>query len=98
MTLDQKRQFQVSCHEALIDLATKYREEMQAMKADMDLAGVFHPDANAHRAHCMYLLKIYKNITSDNIEDPILRKMKNSIHPRSIFSKNPMNKPSIKKT
>lgn len=79
MDPDQKKVYKVSCQEALIDLATRYREEMNAVKAEMDLSGVFHPDANAHRAHCMYLMRLYNHITADTIEDPVLRKMRSDI-------------------
>ena len=70
MDPDQKKVYKVLCQEALIGLATRYREEMYAVKAEMDLSGVFHPDANAHRAHCMYLMRLYNHITADTIERP----------------------------
>lgn len=76
MTSEQKVAFKMQTHEKLVEIVTKYREEMGLMKEEMDLAGIFHPDANAHRAHCMYLMKLYKGIRSDTIEDPILRKLR----------------------
>jgi hypothetical protein len=30
--------------------------ELQKLKVDMDLNGVFHPEANAHLVHCIYLM------------------------------------------
>jgi hypothetical protein len=76
MSSEQRREFKLQTHERLVELATKYRAEMSRMKEEMDLAGVFHPDANAHRAHCMYLMKLYKGIRADTIEDPVLRKLR----------------------
>ena len=73
---EQRAAFKQQCRDALHDLASRYREDMTFMKEEMDLAGVFHPDANAHRAHCMYLLKLYKGIRADTIEDPVLRKLR----------------------
>ena len=82
MDMEQRKVYKVLCHDALVNLATNLREEMNTMKADMDLAGIFHPDANAHRAHCMYLMKLYNHIRAETIEDPVLRKMKSDIEER----------------
>lgn len=79
LDMEQKKVYKVLCHDALVNLATKLREEMNTAKADMDLAGIFHPDANAHRAHCMYLMKLYNHVRAETIEDPVLRKMKGDI-------------------
>jgi hypothetical protein len=70
----QRNLFKEKISEAIIGLADKYRAECQLLKADMDLNGIFHPEANAHRVHCIYLMKLYKGIRSDSIEDPILRR------------------------
>lgn len=56
--------------EALHDLARKYRQEMILLKRELNSSGVFHSSANAHRVHCMYLMKLYKGIRADTIEDP----------------------------
>jgi hypothetical protein len=76
LSLEDRRMYKSLCHQALVDLATKYREEIEEIRSDMDLAGIFHPDANTHRAHCMYLMKLYGGIRADTIEDPILRKIR----------------------
>jgi len=76
MTHEQQAQFRRRTNAALISLADKFRAECKELKSDMDLNGVFHPEANAHRVHCIYLMKLYKGIRSDTIEDPILRQMK----------------------
>jgi hypothetical protein len=75
-THEQHVIFKKRCNAALMALSDKYRAECREMKADMDLNGVFHPEANAHRIHCIYLMKLYKGVRSDTIEDPILRQMK----------------------
>lgn len=75
MTGIQRNIFKEKISEAIIALADRYRAECQAMKADMDLNGVFHPEANAHRVHCIYLMKLHKGIRSETIEDPILRRL-----------------------
>ncbi len=76
MTHEQQVQFRRRTNAALITLADKFRAECKELKTDMDINGVFHPEANAHRVHCIYLMKLYKGIRSDTIEDPILRQMK----------------------
>jgi len=76
MTAEQKLQFRRLTHEKLVEIANKYRVEMAYMKEEMDLAAVFHPDANAHRVHCMYIMKLYKGIRSDTVEDPVLRRLR----------------------
>ena len=60
LTADQKKRNKDLTLKALHAIADKYRAEMAKAKAEMDTDGVFHPAANAHRVHCMYLMKIYK--------------------------------------
>ena len=83
LNIDQKKIFKEKCLEALTNLAQRYRDEVWEIKDQMDNAGVFHPDANTHRAHCVYLMKLYKGITSETIEDPVLRDMMNEISAKS---------------
>jgi len=82
LSAEERMLFKSLCHQALVDLSNKYREEVEKVRSDMDLAGIFHPDANAHRAHCMYLMKLYNGIRADTIEDPVLRKMEHDIEER----------------
>lgn len=77
---DQKKIFKEKCLEALTNLAQKYRDEVWEIKDQMDSAAIFHPDANTQRAHCIYLMKLYKGITSETIEDPVLRNMMEEIN------------------
>eukprot|EP01038_Epipyxis_sp_PR26KG_P010993 gene10993-14767_t len=77
MTPTQKKLFKDQIYEMIIKMADKFRAEFNEMKIDLDLNGIFHPDVNAHRVHCMYLMKLYKEILSENIEDVILRKFRN---------------------
>ena len=86
MTHEQQVQFRRRTNAALITLADKFRAECKEMKTDMDINGVFHPEANAHRVHCIYLMKLYKGIRSDTIEDPILRQMKREEEQRAADS------------
>ena len=60
MQVDQKEEYLRSCKEELFKLSRKYRDEMNDMKTEMNKSGMFHPDANTHRAHCLYLTKLYK--------------------------------------
>lgn len=60
LTLEQKKRNKELTLQALHTIADKYRAEMSKIKEEMDTDGVFHPAANAHRVHCMYLMKIYK--------------------------------------
>ena len=76
LTVHQKTKFRKLCIENLHGLADKYRIEMAKVKENMDGDGIFHPSANAHRVHCMYLMKLYKGISAASIENPVLRKMR----------------------
>jgi hypothetical protein len=40
------------------------------------MSDIFDEEANAHRAHCQYIMKLYQMISSQTIEDPILQKLK----------------------
>ena len=57
---EQKKRNKELSIQALHAIADRYRAEMAKVKEEMDADGVFHPAANAHRVHCMYLMKIYK--------------------------------------
>ena len=76
LNVQQKTKFRKLCIENLHGLADKYRMEMAKVKENMDGDGIFHPSANAHRVHCMYLMKLYKGISAASIENPVLRKMR----------------------
>ena len=60
LTADQKKRSKDLTMKALHGIADKYRAEMAKVKEDMDADGVFHPAANAHRVHSMYLMKVYR--------------------------------------
>jgi hypothetical protein len=57
---EEQKDFKQQCRDSLYAVSTDMRENVSDMKAKMDERGVFHPAANAHRAHCSYLLKVYK--------------------------------------
>lgn len=57
---EQLRMYKSLSREALYQLSVKVRHEVKGSKSRMDDRGVFHSDANAHRAHCAYLLKMYR--------------------------------------
>lgn len=75
MSTNQVIEYQNRISQKLVELVEKYRKECADLKSEMDLNGIFHPDANAQRAHCIYLMKLEKGISSSNIEDPVLKKM-----------------------
>jgi hypothetical protein len=56
----QLKEFHILTREALYELSTKTRESMKSVKESLDGRGIFHPQANAHRVHCSYLMKLYK--------------------------------------
>lgn len=60
LTAEQKQQFKAGTIQMVHDLALQYRQEMSNLKRDLDRQGIFHPSANAHRVHCMYLMKLTK--------------------------------------
>jgi hypothetical protein len=57
---EEQKDFKQQCRDSLYAVSTTMRESVADIKAKMDERGVFHPSANAHRAHCSYLLKVYK--------------------------------------
>ena len=61
----------------VVQLSKKFRAESRTLKLNMDLNGIFHPEANAHRVHCIYLMKLYKGIECGSVEEPILMQMLN---------------------
>eukprot|EP00597_Dinobryon_sp_UTEXLB2267_P012120 CAMPEP_0170113234 /NCGR_PEP_ID=MMETSP0020_2-20130122/9737_1 /TAXON_ID=98059 /ORGANISM="Dinobryon sp., Strain UTEXLB2267" /LENGTH=1097 /DNA_ID=CAMNT_0010339491 /DNA_START=44 /DNA_END=3337 /DNA_ORIENTATION=+ len=71
----EKAAFNEKVKKAIINLSEKFREECRALKRELDTNGVFHPEANAHRVHCLYRLKLYKNLHCYSIEFPILKIM-----------------------
>lgn len=71
----QRAEYREKVAGALVELAEKYRKECVELKTEFDSSGIFHPEANAHRAHCMYLIKLNKGISADTIEDPVLKSM-----------------------
>lgn len=72
----QKKKFSKKSRDAVITIAQTCREDLTRLKKEMDDRGIFHPEANAQRAHCIYLLKLYKELNAETVEDPILRKLK----------------------
>jgi hypothetical protein len=57
---EQQKEFKIQCRETLYRLSSDLRKSHSYLKSEMDHRGIFHPAANAHRAHCQYLLKLYK--------------------------------------
>ena len=60
LNTEEQREFRIQCRESLYKLSSELRQQLTQHKQQLDNRGVFHPAANAHRAHCLYLLKIYK--------------------------------------
>lgn len=56
----QQKDFYIACRDALFELSQKTRSSVQTVKDSFDDRCIFHSQANAHRAHCLYLLKLYK--------------------------------------
>ena len=75
MSSNQVIEYQNRISQKLIEIVEKFRKECAELKLEMDLNGIFHPDANAQRVHCIYLMKLEKGISAANIEDPVLKEM-----------------------
>ena len=75
MTPAQRQDYNVRIFGALVKLVEKFRKECRELKEEMDLNGIFHPEANCQRVHCIYLMKLQKGISSDTIEEPVLKQM-----------------------
>ena len=63
----RKKEYKEQIYQAIINIADKYREECRELKLDMDLNSVFHPDVNAHRVHCIYLMKLHRGLVLDEL-------------------------------
>ena len=63
LTVEQKERNKELTRSLLHSIADKHRSDVSKMKEEMDKHGIFHPAANAHRANCMYLLKMHKRYT-----------------------------------
>ena len=57
---EEQKEFKIQCRDTLYKLSSELRKNHFNLKNEMDHRGIFHPAANAHRAHCMYLMKLYK--------------------------------------
>jgi hypothetical protein len=68
-------EYHTKVSETLIKLVDKLRKECLELKTEMDRNGIFHPEANAHRVHCIYLSRLNKMICCDNIEDPVIKEL-----------------------
>lgn len=77
LKVEQRKKFKAKCRERLFDICEKLRSKCRLSYNKM--SDVFHPDANAHRAHCLYIMNLYKLISAEVIEDPILDKLLVSI-------------------
>lgn len=75
LSSQQLVEFKEKLSERLVSFAEACRSKCKSLKFDMDVKGIFHPEANAHRVHCIYLMMLYKGICCDNIEDVVLQKM-----------------------
>ena len=64
MTLEQKKRNKELTRTALHSIADKHRADVSKIKEEMDKEQIFHPAANAHRVHCIYLLKMHKRYTA----------------------------------
>jgi hypothetical protein len=68
-------EYHTKVSETLIKLVDKLRKECLELKTEMDRNAIFHPEANAHRVHCIYLSRLNKYICCDNIEDPVIKEL-----------------------
>jgi len=74
-TPKQMADYKEKTGEALVNFVESCRTKCREIKSEMDMKGIFHPEANAHRVHCMYLLMLNKGICCDNIENVVLKSM-----------------------
>lgn len=75
LTPEQRTTYKEKVSGNLIRLIETLRNQCRKLKNEMDSNGIFHNEANAQRAHCIYLMKLEKKICAENVEDPILRQM-----------------------
>lgn len=73
---DRKTYYKKSC-QALVDLSKNYRQHFSNVLEKTNQNQIFSTAANSHRIHCQYIQKLYKSITSENIEDRVLFQMMN---------------------
>lgn len=84
MNAQQRIDYRKRSFQTLVKLVDKYRKECRELKEEMDLNGIFHPEANVQRIHCIYLMKLQKGISSDAIEEPVLKQMYREEHERQL--------------
>ena len=75
LTTSQRTKYKALTVKALHKLCNRYRHEMKRTKNEMDTGGIFHPTANEHRVHCMYLMKLHKGITAHTVELQAVKKL-----------------------
>lgn len=63
LTMDQRKRYKELTRSLLHSIADKHRAFVSKIKGEMDKEGIFHPIANAHRVHCIYLFKMHKRYT-----------------------------------
>ena len=73
MKSEQRKGFKTQCKQRLYEICTKIRSTCN--KKLNKMSDVFHPDANSQRAHCLYIMRVYKAITAGNLEDPIMENL-----------------------
>ena len=76
LRVDQKQLFRQKSRDALYSLSQSLRKKFEVSKSEWDANEIFHPDVNAQRAYSLYILQLYKEISAQNIEDPVLEKLK----------------------
>jgi hypothetical protein len=64
LTMEQRKRYKELTRSLLHSIADKHRAVVSKIKEEMDKEGIFHPIANAHRVHCIYLLKMHKRYTT----------------------------------
>jgi hypothetical protein len=71
----QKNLYRERLAGVFISLVEKLRSECRELKSTWDTLGVFHSEANAHRAHCHYLALLHKHLCAAEIENVVLTQM-----------------------
>lgn len=73
----QRAEFKIKCRETLRSICK--RERKKCFDRLSRMSDLFHFEANEHRAHCQYMLKLHKAIRCEYIEDPVLIEMKSVV-------------------
>jgi len=72
----ERIEYQERVKSRVYHIADGLRQEVLERQNDMNASGVFHPNANAARAHTMYLTNLHRLLAMTDIQDEVLNELR----------------------